>query len=66
MSEILNKLDKLNSEDVKKAFVELLQEYLTPAFGSISKRDFDIQLFIKLQKLGVFKKNPEIYELVSD
>jgi len=66
MSEILNKLDKLNSEDVKKAFIELLQEYLTPAFGSISKRDFDIQLFIKLQKLGVFKKSPEIYELVSE
>jgi len=66
MSEILDKLDKLNSEDVKKAFIELLQEYLTPAFGSISKRDFDIQLFIKLQKLGVFKKSPEIYELVSE
>ena len=66
MSEIINKLDELDSEDVKKAFKELLQDYLTPAFGSISKRDFDILLFIKLQKLGIFKKNPEIYELVSE
>ncbi len=66
MSEIINKLDELDSEDVKIAFKELLQDYLTPAFGSISKRDFDILLFIKLQKLGIFKKNPEIYELVSE
>lgn len=66
MSEIINKLDQLALEDVKKAFKELLQDYLTPAFGSISKRDFDILFFIKLQKLGVFSKNPEIYEIVSE
>ncbi|MAU15914.1 MAG: hypothetical protein CMH46_10300 [Muricauda sp.] len=66
MSEIINKLDELDSENVKNAFKELLQDYLTPAFGSISKRDFDILLFIKLQKLGIFTKNPEIYEIVSE
>ena len=66
MNEIINKLDELDSEDVKTAFKELLEGYLTPAFGSISKRDLDILLFIKLQKLGIFKKNPEIYELVSE
>lgn len=66
MSEIINKLEELDSESVKKEFKELLQDYLTPAFGSISKRDFDILLFIKLQKLGVFTKNPEIYEIVSE
>lgn len=38
---------------------------MTPAFGSISKRDVDIQLFIMLQELDIFGKNPEIYELVS-
>lgn len=66
MSEIINKLDELDSENVKKAFKELLQDYLNPAFGSISKRDFDILLFIELQKLGIFTKNPEIYEIVSE
>lgn len=66
MSEIINKLDILDPEEIKKVFKELLQDYLTPAYGSISKRDFDILLFIKLQQLGIFKKNPEIYELVSD
>lgn len=66
MSEIINKLDELDSENVKQAFKELLQDYLTPAFGSMSKRDIDILIFIKLQELGIFKKNPEIYELVSE
>lgn len=38
---------------------------MTPAFGSISKRDFDISFFMALQRLGAIDRNPEIYELVS-
>lgn len=63
--EILTKLKEAESEQVKEVFVQLLSDYLHPAYGSMSKRDFDILLFIKLQKLGVFEKNPEIYDLVS-
>ncbi len=63
---VINKLNELDAEQVKQAFSELLSDYLTPAFGSISKRDFDILLFMKLQQLGVIDKNPEIYELVSE
>jgi hypothetical protein len=63
---IINKIDGMDANEVKAAFKELLADYLTPAFGSISKRDFDILLFMKLQELGVIDNNPEIYELVSD
>jgi len=63
--EILTKLKETEPELVKEVFVQLLSDYLHPAYGSMSKRDFDILLFIKLQKLGVFEKNPEIYDLVS-
>lgn len=66
MDEIIKRINALQPEDVKKLFVELLQDYLKPAFGSISKRDFDILLFIKLKELGVFDKNPDIYDLVSE
>ncbi|MEY2792527.1 MAG: hypothetical protein RJA76_519 [Bacteroidota bacterium] len=66
MNEILIKLNELNSEDIKVKFIELITEYMSPAYGSMSKRDFDILLFIKLQKLGVFHKNPEIYDLVTE
>ncbi|WOE69514.1 hypothetical protein RZR97_10425 [Hydrogenimonas thermophila] len=63
---IISQLNDKDAEEVKSAFVELLRDYLSPAFGSISKRDFDILLFMKLQNLGLIDKNPEIYELVSD
>lgn len=63
--EIISKIESLDSQKVKDAFKELMADYLTPAFGSISKRDFEILLFMKLQSLGVFEKNPEIYDLVT-
>lgn len=66
MQNILKKLDERSGEEVKKVFAELLQDYLTPAYGSMSKRDFDILLFMKLQQLGLFEKNPDLYELVSE
>lgn len=63
--DVLSKLEAVEAEKVKESFSELLADYLKPAFGSISKRDFDILLFMKLQKLGVIPNNPEMYELVS-
>jgi hypothetical protein len=63
--EMWNKLKEADAEEVKVVFTKLLEDYLHPAFGSMSKRDFDILLFMNLQKLGIFEKNPEIYDLVS-
>lgn len=63
---VVEKIDALDAYEVKKAFEALVSNYLTPAFGSISKRDFDILLFMKFQELGIIEKNPEVYELVSD
>lgn len=64
--DVIRAVETKDDDEVKKAFVGLLSDYLSPAFGSISKRDFDILLFMKLQELGAIDKNPEIYELVSD
>lgn len=63
---LIDKIDSLNSDDIKVVFKELIKDYFSPAFGSISKRDLDILLFIKLQKLKLISENPEIYELISD
>jgi len=63
---LVTKFDGIDAGKIKDVFKELIISYLTPAFGSISKRDFDILLFMKLQDLGVIDKNPEIYELVSN
>jgi len=48
---IIAKIDSIDAEKVKIAFKELMKDYLTPAFAAISKRDFDILLFMKFQKL---------------
>ena len=63
---LIDKIDSLNSDDIKLVFKELIKDYFSPAFGSISKRDLDILLFIKLQKLKLISENPEIYELISE
>ena len=63
---LINRIYFLKSDDVKKVFKELMTDYFSPAFGSISKRDFDILLFTKLQKLGLISENPEMYELISE
>lgn len=63
--DIIQKIDQIDAEEIKESFKKLIQNYLTPAFGSISKRDFDILLFMELQKLEIFDENPEIYDIVS-
>ncbi len=63
---VIDKIDKKNSDDVKVTFLNIMNKYLNPAFGSMSKRDFDIFLFMELQKLGVIETNPNIYNLVSE
>ena len=63
---VLDRIDDLSAEKAKTAFAELVGVYLQPAFGSMSKRDFDILLFMKLQELGVIQKNPDMYDLVSE
>lgn len=62
---INNKIDDLESGEVSRVFKELLKEYIKPAYGAMSKRDFDIMLFMKLQELDVIAKTPEIYDVVS-
>lgn len=62
---LIQELHQIEAENVKEAFVDFLEQYLNPAFGSMSKRDIDILLFMKLQDLGLIQHNPELYEIVS-
>ncbi len=63
--DVIEKIEEKNAENVKRVFKDLISSYLTPAFGSMTKRDFDILLFMKLQELNIFDSDPEIYEVVS-
>ena len=63
MKKLLN--DKLNSQDATKVLVDIVEFYMSPSFGSLKQREFDIYLFGKLQELGLFEKKDDIYEVVS-
>lgn len=64
--EILTSLRKADSEHVKEIFIDFVKEYLTPSYGSMSKRDFEILLFMKLQELEAIQKDPDLYQLIKD
>lgn len=65
-SDIINRLKDAESTDVHQAFVDFIQVYLSPVFGSIPKREIEIELFTQLQKLGAIDKIPDLYHLVSE
>jgi len=64
--EIVTSLESANSDSVKRIFIDLVKEYLTPSYGSMSKRDFEILLFMKLQELGAIDKDPDLYRLIKE
>lgn len=62
---IISELEKLDSDKIKRVFSELPIAYLNPSYGSMTKKEFDILLFIKLQELGLLEQNPSIYNVVT-
>lgn len=64
--DLITLLNEADAIDVKQRFIELVNSYLQPSYGSMSKRDFEILLFMKLQELGVIQKDPDLYQLIKD
>ncbi len=58
-------IDDISNEECGEKFKDIIKEYLSPSFGSMSKRDFDILLFTKLQELELFDEKQGIYDIVS-
>ena len=55
--QVIHKLNATEPERAKQALVKFMQAYITPAFGSLPKREIDIALFQILQELKIFDKN---------
>ena len=56
----VDRIDGVDGKEVKRVFKELITAYMNPAYGSMSKRDFDILLFMKLQDLKIIEKDPDL------
>ena len=64
--DLITLLNEADAIDVKQRFIELVNSYLQPSYGSMSKRDFEILLFMKLQEPGAIQKDPNLYQLIKD
>lgn len=49
----------------RKALSTLLASYMSPAFGSLPKREVDLLIYDTLEGVGFVKRNPSIYSLVQ-
>lgn len=65
MATIDKNLIQVSLEEVQDQLIDMLNRYNFPSFGSMSKRDIDISIFMLMQNLGIIKMNPQIYEVVS-
>ena len=65
MDNINDKLLKVDGSKLKSEFIKLIQFYIQPAFGSITKRDLDIELFMSLQRIRVISEKPDAYDVIS-
>ena len=63
--QLLTKLESIDEKTAKKSLVKLLEYYVSPAFGSLPKREIDIAVFQCFQELKIFDNTPEIYSLLS-
>jgi len=54
-----------HEDDVKLALSYLLENFITPAFGSSIKNDNEYIVLNSLTKIHALNPNPEVYELVS-
>lgn len=65
MTMISNSNITVNADKQEKLLIDFLNNYMSPSFGSMSKRDTDVTLFTMMQELGIIKMNPQVYEVVS-
>lgn len=58
-------IKQLSKEKSQEFLTNILDVYLSPAFGSIPKRELDILFFTQLMENGFFGTNPELYDIVA-
>lgn len=63
--EIQSVINNLGKEQCKEVLTELLERYLTPAFGALPKLEVELIILESLVQLGAISPGPQSYELVS-
>lgn len=64
MQDLFDQLSSLDESLAKQELERILKLYSQPGFGSVTKRDIDIEIFITLQVLGIIPLNPDLFKVV--
>lgn len=64
--DIKNALAEVGEEQLRTEIAGFLSDFMTPAFGSLPKREIELRVFDLMRSLGILKSESTIYGLMTD
>lgn len=64
--DIGNALAEVGEEQLRTEIADVLSDFMTPAFGSLPKREIELRIFDLMRSLGILKSEATIYGLMTD
>lgn len=64
--DIAQALDVVEEEKLRSEIASFLKDFMTPAFGSLPKREIELRVFDLMRNLGIVKTEATIYSLMTD
>ena len=64
--DISRELENVEHEKLRSETANFIQDFLTPAFGSLPKREIELRVFDLMRNLGVLETKATIYSLMTD
>lgn len=64
--DIARALREIGEEELRNELASFLETFMSPAFGSLPKREIELRVFDLLRTLGVVRKEATIYSLMTD
>lgn len=64
--EVARLLESVEDGIIRAELVNFLNDFMTPAFGSLPKREVELRVFDLMRNLGVLRAEATIYSLMTD
>ncbi|EKF40060.1 MULTISPECIES: hypothetical protein [Hyphomicrobiales] len=64
--DITHALEGVEEEKLKAELASFLTDFMTPAFGSLPKREIELRVFDLMRSIGILKPEATIYSLMTD
>lgn len=59
-------LDAVDEAKLRSELKVFLQDFMTPAFGSLPKREIELRVFDLMHRVGILQEKASIYSLMTD